>query len=71
MWRSGSESRRNLPRSALTNDSRLGVAEPSTHTAPARCAQMLDTSRENRSAIGKVVEAKSPFPWTMLLVDVR
>jgi ubiquinone/menaquinone biosynthesis C-methylase UbiE len=23
------------------------------------------------SAIGKVVEAKSPFPWTMLLVDVR
>jgi 2-polyprenyl-3-methyl-5-hydroxy-6-metoxy-1,4-benzoquinol methylase len=23
------------------------------------------------SAIGKVVEAESPFPWTMLLVDVR
>lgn len=23
------------------------------------------------SKIGKVVEAKSPFPWTMLLVDVR
>jgi len=23
------------------------------------------------SAVGKVVEVKSPFPWTMLLVDVR
>lgn len=23
------------------------------------------------SAVGKVVEARSPFPWTMLLVDVR
>src|SRR2546422_148407 len=29
------------PRSACANVSRLGVADPSTHTAPARCARVI------------------------------
>ncbi len=43
--RSGIDRRTYLPACTLATVSRLGVADPSTQTAPARCARITATSR--------------------------